>query len=434
MATIKKPYYTMERSIFRGKVWKEYTGEVGAVPINTTQRISYNQPPPGTTPPPRPTQEKNQHRETTEVQDKRNTSIEPLVGPKEPLKPIATDAENNEKLPEFDIQEIPGAMDKMGWSIAAELAREWFATPKNVWDNSLTSTQPVNSSIVSIDWALNYGNIREKFDELVAVKIYSDKAASVISNKIRQHVTKTFTETQNTSPNLNLDTTGDLSDLIKFHSDWQIQQNRVTTVDTLDGLLMTDLSASLGNFVLYAAIARVEVGSERYFDYRHDPYRYCVDATARLTHVYVYLKDNYSFNDDDSSDSQYLGHWNKKDMILSYTVAANDLLGQYAPEWKMKSLTSSTEIERTKINWDYLINRIEVDKPVDTRRGIVRKFIDKDIYWPVYNKSYNEWREQHGRGGDFMVFSKPKLHKLGKPIIVKLETICRPYDTTSSHL
>ncbi len=196
---------------------------------------------------------------------------------------------------------------------------------------------------------------------------------------------------------------------------------------------MSDLSAALGNFVLYAAIGRVEVKSERYFDYQTTPYQYCTDATARMTHVYIYLKDNYSFNDRDPTNSQYLGHWNKKDMILSYTVAANDLLGQYAPEWKIKALNVSDEIEKTGLDWDYLINRKEVNQPIDRRTGVIRKFIKKDIYWPVYNSSYNEWREQHDKGGDFMIYSKPKLYKLKTPLSIKLERICRPYDNTSVH-
>jgi hypothetical protein len=82
-------------------------------------------------------------------------------------------------------------------------------------------------------------------------------------------------------------------------------------------------------------------------------------------------------------------------------------------------------LAETKINWDYIPGR-QIDKPVDKRTGMVRKFVEKDVYWPVYNRSYNEWREKHNRGGDFMIYSKPQLYKLKKPIIIKMETICRP--------
>ncbi len=104
-------------------------------------------------------------------------------------------------------------------------------------------------------------------------------------------------------------------------------------------------------------------------------------------------------------------------------------LGQYKPDWKIKSLNDSSEIESTTIDWDYLINREEVDKPIDKRTGMLRKFIVKDVYWPVYNKSYNEWREKNNRGGDFMIYSRPKLYKLKTPITVKLEAICRPHNS-----
>ncbi len=67
-----------------------------------------------------------------------------------------------------------------------------------------------------------------------------------------------------------------------------------------------------------------------------------------------------------------------------------------------------------------------LDKPVDARRSMFGKFREKDVYFPIYNKNYNEWREKHNRGGDFMIYSKPKYMKLKKPIEFSLETLCRP--------
>ncbi len=77
------------------------------------------------------------------------------------------------------------------------------------------------------------------------------------------------------------------------------------------------------------------------------------------------------------------------------------------------------------INWDYLPGN-PIDKPIDKRTGFFSKLLVKNVYYPVYNKSYNEWREKHNRGGDFMIYSKPQLFKLKKPIQMKLEQICRP--------
>ena len=77
-----------------------------------------------------------------------------------------------------------------------------------------------------------------------------------------------------------------------------------------------------------------------------------------------------------------------------------------------------------KFSWDYLMDN-SLDKPVDTRRGMFGKFREQDVYFPIYNKSYNKWREKHNCGGDFMIYSKPKYMKLKKPIKFSLETLCR---------
>jgi hypothetical protein len=49
----------------------------------------------------------------------------------------------------------------------------------------------------------------------------------------------------------------------------------------------------------------------------------------------------------------------------------------------------------------------------------------KDVYWPVHNKTYRDWRSAHNRGGDFMVYTEPMLIKLSKPITLKIDTICK---------
>ncbi|WP_252433887.1 DUF6402 family protein [Burkholderia multivorans] len=53
----------------------------------------------------------------------------------------------------------------------------------------------------------------------------------------------------------------------------------------------------------------------------------------------------------------------------------------------------------------------------------------KDVYWPVHNKTYRDWRAAHNRGGDFMVYTKPRLIKLDKPIVLKIDTVCRAVPT-----
>ncbi|MBZ4241698.1 DUF6402 family protein, partial [Mycobacterium tuberculosis] len=84
---------------------------------------------------------------------------------------------------------------------------------------------------------------------------------------------------------------------------------------------------------------------------------FCFEPVLQITHVYVYIKDSYSFNDDSSSKSQYLGHWNKNGMVLSYVAAANDF-------FKSSNLNvGNSTIEK----WHYLPEGEEVNKPIDKR-------------------------------------------------------------------
>ena len=87
----------------------------------------------------------------------------------------------------------------------------------------------------------------------------------------------------------------------------------------------TDLGGSLGNFSLYAAVARAKV-------HRADFQR----STVTVTHVYVYAKDNYSFTGEPGKPSQYLGHWNKTGVVYVPLPSAVQLfqgvLGGRLPE------------------------------------------------------------------------------------------------------
>ncbi|PMS17690.1 hypothetical protein C0Z18_19760 [Trinickia dabaoshanensis] len=435
MAKVRKvPYYTIGSSVFHGKVWKKHDGSRGAVPINTPQKISYDRLAPGEAPPPpptRPTANQSKSRQAEADKYKQLAKQSAKQHPKEPPKPQSDDAENHAAIPEFDLQDVPDAMDKMGWPIAATIARKWFTGPSHVYNDKADGEQPLDDTTVTIDWALKYGKVQERLNELVSADIRSEKALALIRHKVTEHVTKTFTGTKSTNPNLGFETAVINSDIRQFHIDWQIQRKMVDIFDTLDRLTLTDLSATLGNFILYAAIGKVEISKEKFFKYDRKPAEYCIDSVAKLTHIYVYLKDNYSFNDVDHSNSQYLGHWNRSGMVTSYILAANDLLGQIRPGWKMR-LDHNDKLEKKEINWDYLSIGKEIDKPVDTRRRFFRKLFKKDVYWPVYNRTYNEWRAKHKRGEDFMIYSKPELRKLKTPIVIKLETICRPYFSTAT--
>jgi hypothetical protein len=418
----KVPYYTMEPSVFRGRVWKERYGSRGAVPINSLQTISYERLAPGETPPAQSEPAAAQiNAQQPQAAGRKSFAEQAKPQPKKFLEPQPEEleAEGHDKLPVFDLQDVPGAMDNIGWPVAAKIAREWFANPKHIYNDDPNSEQPIDDTTVTLKWALKFGSVKKKYDQLIEKRIYSPNAIKEAQKKVARQVTEAFIKKGSTD--VSFDTAPFVDNKRQFHIDWQFQFQEIPTSATLDGLLLTDLTAALGNFNVYAAVGKVEITTDKYFRYNTEAKTkaYCIDATATITHIYVYLKDNYSFNDRGDGNSQYLGHWNKKDMILSYRAAVSDLIDGK----KLHTQMGSSEITEVTINWPYLPGN-PLDKPVDKRTGI-RKLLKRNVYYPVYNKSYNEWREKHDRGGDFMIYSKPQLLALKKPIQFKLDTICR---------
>ena len=122
-----------------------------------------------------------------------------------------------------------------------------------------------------------------------------------------------------------------------------------------------DLTGALGSFNFYAAV-------------RHAWFN---DAgrVAFVGEVSVYVRDPYEF-----SNEQYLGHWSPSHVAV---VPARQMAG-----------------------W--------LDYPVTS-------VYDKDsVLYPVTNKDYRDWRQQHGQGGDFMIYTDRLTVRLDSPIRVEL--------------
>ncbi|MGU2446210.1 DUF6402 family protein, partial [Burkholderia cenocepacia] len=187
MPDVKKvPYYQLESGVlYSSKRWKCYSGVVGCVPIDTQQKISFDRLAPNEPPSPPPS--------------KAAAPLAPQKPPapapaKPPAKPQPSDkpqdAEQANKLPEFDLQDIPKAMDKMGWPISAKLAREWFASPKHAYNDQLNSVQPIDDRTVSLEWALRFRGALERFNQLVRQAIYTPNAATSARNTLTPVIEK----------------------------------------------------------------------------------------------------------------------------------------------------------------------------------------------------------------------------------------------------
>ncbi|AKN68066.1 hypothetical protein G5B88_02905 [Herbaspirillum seropedicae] len=290
-------------------------------------------------------------------------------------------------------------MDNLGWTVSAKLARRWFSGPAHIYDNNPKSIQPINDTDVTLEWVLKFGIVKKKYEELLSKDIYNAAAVDSAKQKILTRIRKRFSEER--TNDLSFNTSQSLTDLLQFHIDWQFQLSSLSDGDTFDGFTLTDLTGALANFNIYVAVGSVDISGEKYFRYEKSKSLYCLDAVGTITHVYAYVKDNYSFNGE-----QYLGHWNRHGIIIA---PGTWLIGSNKP--------------KRDLDIDIWVKAI--NKPVDTRRSFFANFRESDVYFPVFNADYNRWREKHDRGQDFMIYSKPVYLKLKKPIVFKLGEICR---------
>lgn len=428
MADVRKlPYYQIESSSlpFTRPKWVPYMGAQGCVPIATQKAVSMDRLAPGEAPPrpkppeSRPTPELEKARNAAEALRKHRSESAKKPETTSAKQAPEPEAEECEAPPVFDMLDIPDAMESMKWPVSAKIARKWFNGQRHVYNDDPNSIQPIDDTTVNLDWALKFGNVKEKYNELLTEKIYSEKAVDVAKHIVRNRLHETFVG-QN-SASLSFDTTPFTRDLRQFHIDWQFQRTDITNWDTMEGAAPNDLTGTLANFAIYVAIGSVVVYGDKYFNYGKGTKAYCVAPNVEVSHVYVYIKDNYSFIDK-GADSQYLGHWNKTGVILTTGGVIRELINGKFIHSDLGNAPRVTMGEAH--NRGYLVKN-GLDKPVDTRRGLIKKFREPDVYYPILNRHYNEWRDKHNRGGDFMIYSKPKLVKLRNPIKFTLEALCR---------
>ena len=402
MADVKKlPYYKPTKGLF-GSELREYKGSQGCVPLDTQRSVSIDRLAPGEKPPPPP----------PKAISGPSNAPKPPAPPRPPPQtdqartkepPTQAESEVCENPPPFDLQDVPIAMDNLGWKVSARLARIWFAGAAHTYNDDPTSVQPMNNDDVTLDWVLKFGNVREKYEKLLESDIYSDRSIRTATDITKSFVKELFFDRNST---FNFNTSSFIGNFQKFHNNWQFQLSKIGNFDTPKNLSPTDLTGALANFNIYASIGNIEISSEKYFKYEKSSTFYCLSATGKITHIYVYVKDNYSFN-----EKQYLGHGNKHGVIIA-----------------TGSLLTGSGSPRREFDIDIWSKNI---KPVDTRRSMFGKFKRPDVYFPIYNADYSRWRERHHRGRDFMIYSKPVYFKLNNPIDLNLGEICRiePSDT-----
>lgn len=300
----------------------------------------------------------------------------PPAPPKETQKPVQT-------VPPFDIQDIPGAMRKIGAPVGADLMDKWFAGALNYSPTSKDEENGINqngvpyppsmidTTSVKIDWVLKFARAGKGLDDLIS-KLETPNGLRAITSILSQYRNR-----QDIRPWLECK-----GDIVRFHREFQFQRAPVegslsqkltqfTTQLLFHEGIPDDLTCSLGSFVLYAAISRAEFNQKR--------------RSATVTHISVYVKDNFTFTDEKSHASQYLGHWNRSHVAIIplHQVAA-----------------------MSNVGWlDYAVAQGNV-------------YAKDAVVYPVKNSDFRAWQMKHNQGGDFIIYTDTRVVKLDAPITV----------------
>jgi len=295
---------------------------------------------------------------------------------KEKTEPVKT-------VPPFDIQEIPGAMRKIGAPMGAQLMDKWFAgqlnyspTPEDERDGLNQSGAPyppsmIDTTSVKVQWVLSFSRAKKGLADLMSI-LGTARAREAIAKKLLSYRNR---------PDIRawLECGGDI---VRFHKEFQFQRasvegslsqklNQFVTQSLVNEGVPDDLTCALGSFVLYAAISRADFNQK--------------NKSATVTHIAVYVRDNFTFTDEAGHASQYLGHWNRSHVAI-------------VPLHEAAALAN--------IGWlDYAVTQGDVHA--------------KDaVLYPVKNSDFRAWQLKHNQGGDFIIYTDTLVVKLDTPITV----------------
>ncbi|WP_367416505.1 DUF6402 family protein [Snodgrassella alvi] len=245
----------------------------------------------------------------------------------------------------FTLDQIPVAMDKMGWKVAPQLMRHWFngkpAKPFNDKTKTLYVTGPainippehVNDSIVKMQWALQFKPVQKGLNYLMK-KWASEKGKQILNDQLAKS-------------NGILTNRRDIREIDTFNS-----VNTTKIGDYLFGFGETidDYFGAIGKANLKLAVQGYQdrSGGKKVF------------ITKQIG---FYIKDTYDFLGD-----EFLGVWHKNGVLS-----------------KQQTLK-------------YVVYR-------DTKDWVNIASMNMEWAAPVNNFHFRKWQQVRNTGVDFIVFS-----------------------------
>lgn len=250
--------------------------------------------------------------------------------------------------------DLPKVMDKMGWTVAPRLMERWFKGKAFALDSYLRDKyydEPLSipedhcdDKIVTMDWALKFERVRDEYDN-----IFRNINTAAAIKKLQDHITNhKLVDTGSRLGNVGMNAR-------ELNAHCQIQTQMFgSRTDTID-----DLYGAIGVGMLQlAVVGEVQRGINK--------------DSFRVDNIGVYLKDAYEFN-----GFQFLGCW-----TTEKTYGKAELLNHAAAQ--AYRLTSPSAALAAKF--------MKTDQPV----------------FHVHNHDFRNYREKHGKGGDFIIYSDVK--------------------------
>lgn len=276
--------------------------------------------------------------------------IKPKLTPKVDKQPVKI------VVPEMNIEAIPTAMRRMGWTVSAALMERWFASPewtmpvewKKRGENfaggraTQLGAPYVDDKIVTMAWAMRFARCKQACRDLIA-RSGNEKTASELKDQLKKAGWRG-------EPQFPL---GSLT-LSSREVDETLAVNALTFGGFRDPL--DDVYGALG-------IASLKMGfiGEVVQDLQTKRNLFYV------SHAAIYLKDFYDFNGD-----QFLGTWTESGVLSMPEMVTHSLLNVVGYQWNGEDI------------------------------GV------------VHNGDFDRFRKRRGRGGDFVVFSDIHWIELGQ--------------------
>lgn len=254
----------------------------------------------------------------------------------------------------FHLDQIPDAMENMGWEMAPKLMRHWFSiTPSFAFneeskenllnlDANLITPSKINDDIITMAWAMRFQQVLEGIKNLKATWS-SEAGLSVLKSRLKK---LGYNERSNIS--------------IGFSSDVKL----LDSLAQVNFKVIGDKSDTIDDWYGAMGLSTLKVCVRGYTENLNGKSFFYVELLG------FYLKDTYDFLDEKIvgiSIPEPLGIWSKK----------------------------------------RLLNKVETTSYMSSY--VTSSFIDLSRYFsgfvPIFNSDFREWQKKHNSGGDFIVFS-----------------------------